>query len=118
MVPRHILGEAAMQLLASSTAERYYYQAWVLSRQARLVEQTRLALRERLQVLWARLLEPGRDSRPVAEIEAALILSALWDQSKGKDTPHEFQIVSEFKRTEEFPGTEWLVALTRKLRES
>jgi hypothetical protein len=115
LIDRGLLNDAALQLLASSTAERYARQAVLYSRKSKLARSTPQELLARLQAAWVVLRQPNRDSRPVEEIEAALILAALWDQSKEFPLPMEFHWAVDFKESADYPGTEWLVALTRRL---
>lgn len=118
IVSDRTLAEATFQLLASSTAQRYTQQAVEFSRKAKLHSQHKQEeLAERLEALWAVLMQPGRDTRPVEEVEAALILVALWD--RGPELPEMFQTIAHWDPTksESYPGTGWLWALTRKLQE-
>jgi hypothetical protein len=117
LFPQGLLGEATFQLLASSTVQRYTYQALIYSRKAKLAARTPQELRDRLQAVWEVLKKPDRDTRPVEEIEAALILAAIWDQSQEVPLPMEFHWVADFQESDRYPGTEWLVGLTRKLQE-
>ena len=116
-VSEKTLAEATFQLLASSTAQRYARQAVEFSRKVKLHRRKEEELVERLQALWMVLMQPGRDTRPVEEIEAALILAALWDRQV--DLPQEFQTIAHWDavKSEAYPGTGWLWALTRKLQE-
>jgi hypothetical protein len=117
IVSEKTLAEATFQLLASSTAQRYARQAVEFSRKLKLHRRKEEELVERLQALWVVLMQPGRDTRPVEEIEAALILVALWDRQL--ELPQEFQTIAHWDavKSEAYPGTGWLWALTRKLQE-
>lgn len=116
VVPESYMNEAAFELLASSTATRYIQKARHISIAARLTQLDKKLLRERLHVLWTSLLQPGLDTRPPEEIEAALLIVALWGPY-GEDTAPELKAIVDFKDTKSFPSTIWLKALVKGLRD-